>query len=82
MIIEPTQETKNGVTFNVLTYIEDYFACGYEAESKQIVLMSPDENKPQPAGSKTMGLLSGFGTNSFPELLQEIESRGLILPSE
>jgi len=80
MIIEPTIVTENGVTFNSLTHTEPYYAVGHKEGNLNIELMSPDEDTPQPANSKTESLLIGFGATSWQELLDEIANQGLIIP--
>ena len=78
MIIEPTQITEYGVTFNELIYVSDFWACGYILGSTQILLIT-SETEPMPAGSKIYSLLTGFASDSYEGLLAEIANRGLIL---
>lgn len=96
MILEYTTHTEYGVTFNRLTHDEDYYAVGHDPQPRneegeliegdgswrQIIQMSPREDKPQPANSKTESLFEGFGGTDWVEINLKIEEEGLILPEE
>jgi len=79
MIIEPTQITQDGVTFNQLTYAGQFWAVGYD-DSLNIQLYTK-ETEPLEAGTKVNGQLNGFGATTYTELIAEISNRGLIWPT-
>jgi hypothetical protein len=84
MIIEPTEVTEYGETFNRLTHSSPFFAVGYDDSLIIMLITDYNEEEPNngalPAGSKVNGLLNGFGCEDFQELEQEISNRNLTYP--
>lgn len=81
MIIEPTQITVGDRTFNDLTHIEPFWACGYVEGTKEILLIN-SEDEPTGANEHISSMLDGFGSDEWAEFNEEIDNRGLIRPVE
>ena len=94
MIINSTEHTVNGVTFNQITSENSYWGVAYNDDltvavsaSGNPVLTIPqyDEEGSMVGGwiqanTVTDGLSNGFGADTFDELWEEIKNRGIIIP--
>ena len=81
-IIEQTEITECGVTFNKITHTEPYYIVLYLVGDLEIKVISTGEESPNIPDSKTESLLTGFGSDNWAELNEEIDARGLIRPLE
>jgi hypothetical protein len=80
MIIEPQIKNHNETTYyEIVNTGSPYWACGYN-ESKVILLISPEND---PINAKALASkLEGFGASTYQEMLDEIDRRELIIPSQ
>lgn len=86
-IFEPIQIEEGGNTFKRLTRSNRFWAVGYDdgkviREMTEYDADSPPEYGGRPANSVTDGpvILNGFGADTYQELLEEIQNRGLTYP--
>lgn len=78
-IIQKTQHVDQGIPYNKLTYVDTFYACGYDDNTKTIMLITDEEN-PIQGGTKILSQLNGFGATSYQELIDEAVARGLVFP--
>jgi hypothetical protein len=76
MIHDLTPKTVGGRTFNNYESASLFFACLYD-DSDVITFESGEED---PGSGEISSLNNGFVSDSFAELTQEIENRGLTYP--
>lgn len=94
MILEPTEITKDGLTFRRLYSPNVYWAVAYDLNKDVIISVSGDPLITVPtvneegtivwgwkeAGATTDAIYEGFGADTFEELWDEIKTRGVVLP--
>ena len=71
MIINSTQVNENGIGFNQITHVSEYYYCAHDGVN---VLIKTDE----PVNGKTETQLQIFGSDTLENLQTEITNLGLI----
>lgn len=80
MIIEKTViNDYPGKTYNQLYSETTYYAVGYTPD--KVIRLFTSEDDPIPGGHVVSSLLDGFGADTYQELLDEANQRGLTWPT-